>query len=103
MIVYTVQRMDKFDYDFSVEITNKGCFTDKEKALHKAKRVYKNMCAEYADEMEKYSDEYTYPDEDEGALRVEEDPEGVYYQISYGLHEDYTVHSVWVDEWNTEE
>lgn len=49
MKIYTVERMDKFDYDFSVELKKCGCFYDKKNALQKAKEVYESMCSEYKD------------------------------------------------------
>ena len=39
MKIYTVERLDKFDYDFSVELKKCGCFYNKEKAVQKAKEV----------------------------------------------------------------
>ena len=103
MKVYTVQRMDKLDYDFSVEITNHGCYIDENKAKDKAQRLYKMMCAEYEDEMKQYSDTDIYdPEEyDSGALDVEEDD--MYYRISFGCDEHYQCHSIGVDEWVVQE
>jgi len=102
MKIYTVQRMDKYDYDFSVQLRKCGCFTDKEKAKEKAKSVYKGMCAEYEDEMTEYSDTDMYEDPDEGALDVEEDDENGYYRISFGYQEHYEMHNVAIDEWDLE-
>lgn len=101
MKVYTVQRMDKFDYDFSVEVTNHGCYADKEDALRKANKTYKSMCAEYEDNMLKYSDTEIYdPDDDtSGALYIEEDHENGYYAIAFGADENYESHVIGVDEW----
>ena len=103
MKVYTVQRMDKIDYDFSVEVTNHGCYADKEDALHKANRAYKQLCAEYEEEMKRYADESVYRDIDEGLLDIEEDEENGYYRISFGFEEDYECHSIGVDEWTVQE
>ena len=89
MKVYTVERMDKYDYDFSVEIRKEGCYSDKNKALERAKKVYESMCSEYEDDMLRES--------------VEEDPEYGYYAISFGYDEDYEFHSVAVEEWEMEE
>lgn len=100
MKIYTVQRMDKYDYDFSVELRKCGCFTDKEKAKEKAKSVYKKMCGEYEDDMLEYSDTDMYEDPDEGALDVEEDDENGYYKISFGYQEHYEMHNVAIDEWD---
>lgn len=57
MKIYTVERLDKFDYDFSVELKKCGCFYDKKNALQKAKEVYESMCGEYEDGMARYADE----------------------------------------------
>ena len=103
MKVYTVQRKDKFYYDFSVELKKCGCFTDIEEAKRKAKTVYEKMCGEYEDEMLEYSDKNEYEDEDDGALAIEEDFENGYYRISFGFEENYEVHSVAVDEWELHE
>lgn len=103
MKIYTVERMDKYDYDFSVEITKHGCFTDKEKALQKAKQAYESMCGEYEDEMARYSDKDEYPDVDAGGLNIEEDPEYGYYGISFGYDEHYEFHSVAVEEWELDD
>ena len=103
MKIYTVERMDKYDYDFSVQIKKGGCYSDKNKALERAKKVYESMCGEYEDEMLRYSDEDEYPEVGEGALEVEEDPENGYYRISFGFEEDYEVHCIAVEEWEMEE
>ena len=103
MKIYTVERMDKFDYDFSVEISKHGCFTNKEKAVQKAKQVYESMCGTYEDEMAKYSDEDCYEDEASGKLYIEEDAENGYYCIAFGFEEDYECHSVAVEEWDLED
>lgn len=105
MKIYTVQRQDKFDYDCSVLLTNIGCYTDKAKAIARSKSEYESMQGEYEDQMEKYSDKDIYDPEEygSGALYVEEDNECGYYIITFGLHEDYETHGVWVDEWELQE
>lgn len=103
MKIYTVERIDKYDYDFSVEISKHGCFTNKEKAVQKAKLVYESMCGAYKDEMIKYSDEVCYEDEASGKLYVEEDAENGYYCIAFGFEEHYECHNVAVEEWELEE
>ena len=101
MKVYTVQRQDKFDYDFSVELRKCGCYINRDKAIARAKQIYERICGEYEDEMLHYSDKDEY-DEDSGALSVEEDTENGYYRISFGFEENYEVHSVAVDEWEVQ-
>lgn len=103
MKIYTVEKMDKYDYDFSVEISKHGCFTNKEKAIQKAKQVYESMCGEYEDEMVKYSDEDCYEDEASGKLYTEEDAKNGYYCIAFGFEDDYECHSVAVEEWELED
>ena len=105
MKVYTVERQNKFDYDFSVELLKIGCFFDRAKAIALAKEKFESMQGEYEDEMLKYSDKDIYdPDEyDSGALYVEEDDEYGYYCISFGAEEHYESHIVWVEEWDVEE
>jgi len=103
MKVYTVSGMHKADYDFSVETFKFGCFVDKSKALNKAKKVFldaKNI--EFAYEIQQYSNEEKYPDIDAGALEIEMDEENGYYQISFGIEEDYEVYIISIDEWNVE-
>ena len=97
MKVYTVERMDKCDYVFSVQIRKGGCYSDKKKALERAKKMYKRMCREYEDEILRYFDNL------KGTLEVDEDHENGYYRISFGFEEDYEVHSVAVEEWEMEE
>ena len=101
MKVYTVQRMDKFDYDFSVEITNHGCFTNKADAIVASKKEFESMCAEYENKMKKYSDADIYPPDEyaSGALNVEKDEKFGFYAICFGNSDDYECHSVSVDEW----
>lgn len=103
MKVYTVERMDKYDYDFSVELKKYGAFKDRKKAIKKAKEVYESMCGEYEDEMIKYSEEDCYEDVAGGKTYVEEDAENGYYCIAFGFEEDYECHSVAVEEWEMEE
>lgn len=95
MKIYTVERMDKYDYDFSVQLMKGGCYIDRNKAIERAKEIYESMCAEYEDEMKRYSDV--------GALYVEEDDEFGYYQIQFGFDEDHEFHCVTVEEWEMEE
>ena len=103
MKVYTVERMDKYDYDFSVELKKYGAFKDRKKAIRKAKEVYESMCGEYEDDMLRYSDESYCEEEDAGRLHVIKDAVFGYYKISFGAEEDYEVHSVAVEEWEMEE
>lgn len=103
MRIYTVERMDKYDYDFSVVLRKCGAFEDRKKAIRKAKEVYDSMCGEYEDEMLRYSDKDEYIDEDEGALHVIKDAVFGYYKISFGTEENHEVHSVAVEEWEVEE
>lgn len=103
MKVYTVERIDKYDYDFSVEIKKCGAFRDRKKAIKKAKEVYDSMCGEYEDNMEYYSDKDVYIDEDAGALHVIKDAVFGYYKISFGAEENYECHSVAVEEWELED
>lgn len=100
MKIYTVERLDKFDYDFSVELKKCGCFYNKEKALQKAKEVYETMCGEYEDGMARYGNE---EDEASGKTRVEEDAENGYYMIAFGFEEYYECHSVAVEEYEVED
>ena len=102
MKIYTVERVDKYDYDFSVEIKKYGAFRDRKKAVKKAKEVFDSMCGEYEDEMVKYSEEDCYEDVAGGRLYVEEDAENGYYCIAFGFEEDYECHSVAVEEWELE-
>ena len=103
MKIYTIERMDKFDYDFSVELKKCGCYVDKEKALQRAKEVYEGMCGEHEDEMKEYSDEDEYPEVCDGALEVEEDSENGYYFIGFGFEEHHECHSIAVEEWELDD
>ena len=64
----------------------------------------KEVSSDYEDEMLKYSDTDIYDPNDygSGALEVEVDDECGFYSISYGMHEDYETHGVWVDEWEVQ-
>ena len=105
MKVYTVTSTDRIDYDMSFEQRKLGCFLDKSKAHWYAKKAFEKAKEIYAEEIEKYSDEELYLDDewDNGALWIEEDYEGGYYCISYGEDEDYESHQICVDEWEVEE
>lgn len=103
MKIYTVQRQDKFDYDFSVELQNCGCYADRDKAIARAKQIYENMQGEYEDEIIEYDDEDDYPSEEDGRVELYEDDNGIYYEISFGFEEHHEVHSVAVDEWELQE
>lgn len=105
MKVYTVERQNKFDYDFAVELLKVGCFLDMQKAIELAKKEYESIQAEYEDQMLKYSDEdiYNPHEHDSGALYVEEDDECGFYFISFGNDEHYESHCVWVEEWDVTE
>ena len=94
MKIYAVERLDKFDYDFSVELEKCGCFYNRNSALQRAKQIYERMCGEYEDEMRRYADE---EDEASGKTRVVEDDEYGYYLIAFGHDEDYECHSVAVE------
>lgn len=100
MKIYTVERLDKFDYDFSVELKKCGCFYNKEKALQRAKEVYETICSEYEDGMTKYGNE---EDDTNGKTRVEEDAENGYYLVAFGHDEDYECHNVAVNEYEIED
>lgn len=100
MKIYTVERLDKFDYDCSIELKKCGCFYDRDKALQKAKQVYETMCGEYEDEMQKYADE---EDEASGKTITEEDAENGYYLVAFGHDEDYECHTVAVEEYEIED
>ena len=91
MKIYTVERMDKYDYDSSVEIKKYGAFRDRKRAIKKAKEVFNSMCGEYEDDIERYSDKDVYIDEDTGGLYIIKDNEFGYYQISYGAGENYEI------------
>lgn len=101
MNIYTVQRQDKFDYDFSVTLLNLGYYTDKAKAIERAKKEYESMQGEYEDEMLKYSDKDMYdPDEyGSGSLYVEADDEDGFYYIGFGADEHFESHCTWVEVW----
>ena len=100
MKIYTVERLDKFDYDFSVEHIKCGCFHNRNSALERSKQVYEKMCGEYEDEMRRYADEEC---EASGKTRVIEDDEYGYYLIAFGHDEDYECHSVSVEAYEIED
>ena len=90
MKIYTVQGVHKIDYDFSVEIFNLGCFTDKAKAIAKAKYDFeKSQQLDFAEAIKRYSNKEEYRDVDEGALEIEEDDVNGYYRISFVKSQTY--------------
>ena len=95
--VYTVHYQRKYDYDFSVEQINHGCFKNKEDAIAALSKVVEKVKRDCADDMETYSDEEEYPDEDEGALYIEE--ENDFFYMAFGYQEHHESHTVWIDEW----
>lgn len=99
MEIYTVQSMDKYDYDFSVEIRKHGAYQNKEDAIEEAKERFKKLKLSLAKELVLYSDDDDYPDEDSGRVQIEADNENGYYRISFGYQEDYECHSIAVDKW----
>lgn len=103
MKIYTVQRLDKYDYDFSHLLIKYGCYSNKANALERARQVYEGICAEYENEMERYADADSYPEVCDGALYIEEDDEFGYYEIQFGFEEDHEFHSVAVEEWEMED
>ena len=104
MTIYVVSSMSKYDYDFSVETQKHGCFrpASRDKAIAKAREVFKYLKNTCKEEIEEYSNEEEYPDEDSGALYIEEDDEAGYYQISFGTEENHECHCVYVDEYELE-
>ena len=95
--VYTVQCQDKYDYDFSVETTNHGCFKSKEDAMEALRKVVANVKTDCKEDMEEYSDADEYPDEDEGALYINEEDD--FFFMAFGYQENHETHTVWIDEW----
>ena len=95
--VYTVQYQEKCDYDFSVMMTNHGCFKNKEDAIEAFRKVAANVKADHATDIEEYSDEEQYPNEDDGALYIEEEDD--FFYMSFGYQEHHEAHTVWIDEW----
>lgn len=91
MKIYTVERMDKFDYDFSVELKKCGCFYNKKNALQKAKEVYKFMCGEYKNDMARYADE-----EDDASGKTHEELQKMAKQYDdYDCWEAYPVETIY--------
>ena len=97
MKVYTVQYQEKCDYDFSVLVTNHGCFKNKEDAIETLRRVVTNIKEDHKKDIEEYSDKDTYLNEDEGALYIEEDDD--FFHMRFGYQEHHEGHTVWIDEW----
>jgi hypothetical protein len=97
MKVYTVQYQEKIDYDFSVIITNHGCFKNKEDAICELRNVVEKVKEEHKKDIEEYSNTDIYPNEDKGALYLEEDDD--FFYISFGYEEYHQSHTVWIDEW----
>jgi len=99
MNIYTVESTDRIDYDFSFEQHKAGCFYDKNKAIKRAKDVFEDVKKIFAEEMKKYD----LPDDEPGALWIEEDDEHGYYCISFGEDDTYESHQVSVEEWIVED
>lgn len=97
MKIYTVQRMDQYDYDFSVLTTKYNAYKDHNKAFECSRKVYENMCEEYCEEMEMYSKEDEY---DQGSLYIEEDDENGYYHMSFGREDEHESHCISVEEFD---
>lgn len=96
MKVYNVMSMSKYDYDFSVNLHQNGCYANKQDAINqKEKEVafYKNI---FSEEIEKYGDKELYPESDGAALYIEDDE--IYFEMSYGSDEHHAIHQVWIDE-----
>lgn len=95
MKVYTVHYQIKYEYDFSVEQTNHGCFKNKEDAIAALQKIVaKAKEKECVDEMEVTENFDNY---DSGDLYVEE--ENDFFYMSFGYREHHEAHTVWIDEW----
>lgn len=96
MKVYNVMSMSKYDYDFSVNLHQNGCYANKQDAINQKEKVvafYKNI---FSEEIEKYGDKELYPERDGAALYIED--EEIYFAMSYGSDEHHAIHQVWIDE-----
>lgn len=102
MKIYTIQRIDKIYYDFSVTTIKRGCFADKTEALKRAKEEFERLKNTFADEIEEYSNEEEYPDVVDGAFDMFECPEKGYYQFTFGFEEDFEIHTIEMEEWDVD-
>lgn len=100
MKIYTVMRMDQYNYDFSVGIQKIGAFRSVETARQCAAEEFKNMLNNYQlTENMYWSSECS---EEEAAI-VEEDPECGFYSVQFGYEEDHEYHCISVDKWELED
>lgn len=100
MKVYTVERMDQYDYDFSVAMQKIGAFRNASAAHKCAAEAFKSMLAIYQQTENLYwSSECS---EVEAAI-VEEDPTFGFYSVQFGYEENHEYHCISVEEWELEE
>lgn len=95
MKVYNVMALDKIDYDFSVELMQKGCYLRKEDAIRCKEDVARVIKSKFKKEIQKYSDPEEYA-EGAGLTYIEEDED--YFEVSFGFEEHHECHQVWIDE-----
>ena len=96
MKVYNVMSMSKYDYDFSVNLHQLGCYANKKDAISKKEEIATNFTNIFSEEIEMYGDKELYPEGDGAALYIEDDE--IYFEMSYGNDEHQAVHQVWIDE-----
>lgn len=96
MKVYNVMQMTRYDYDFSVFTYQEGCYFNKQDAIKRKEVVIEEVKSSCTEEIERYSDEDSYPEASDGALYIENYE--IYFDLEYGFEEDHVVHQVWIDE-----
>ena len=101
--VYAVTTLSQDDYDFSVTMLKHGAFEKRENALARLKEVVAKFKENYQNEFEKYSNEDDYPNEESGALVIEDDIEQLgYWRCSFGFEEHHQTHQITIEEWEME-
>lgn len=100
MKVYTVERMDQYDYDFSVAMQKIGAFRSIDAAHKCAAEAFKNMLTIYRQTENLY---WTSECSEVEAAIVEEDADCGFYSVQFGYEENHEYHCISVEEWELEE
>lgn len=107
MKIYTVTKMSKIDYDFSVTTTTHGAFLNFDNAVKRLKEVVEKFKKSIKNDIEKYSNIDIYPDEENGLYTEDEEIDEKfndgYWECHFGCQEHYEFHCIAIDEYEIED
>lgn len=105
MEIYIVQEFSREDYDFSTDVKTYGAYTDRSRAVERAKEAFESLRKLYADEIDQYTPKEDVDDDDnfedfdeDGEVEFYVNDEKGFYSFSFGSEENYELHEVQVVE-----